>query len=542
MGASSVPTAPGDIECEGIMTGKSAAAPKAHGLETLGIDRRAETYWNLPTPVLYEHAIRRGEGLVAHLGPLVVDTGDRTGRSPDDRFIVDEPSSRDRIWWGPFNRPMSEAHFDHAWARMRSYLVDRDLYVQDCYGGADPRFRLPVRVVSEHAWHSLFMRNMLIREFDAEALHDFRPEFTVVAAPGFRADPATDGTRSGTCILINLAKRLVLIGGTEYAGEMKKSVFSILNYLLPLRGVLGMHCSANYGESRDDVALFFGLSGTGKTTLSNTPGRTLIGDDEHGWSDEGVFNFEGGCYAKAIRLRKESEPEIYGATRRFGTLLENVVIDRDTRRLDMDSAAKTENTRAAYPITHIANADPWGVGGHPRNIFFLTYDAFGVLPPIARLSAEQAMYHYLTGYTSKVAGTEQGVDEPVAVFSPCFGGPFLPLHPEDYARLLGEKMDRHGVRCWLVNTGIAGGPYGIGRRIAMPVTRALVAAALSGGLDDAPTREDRAFRVGRLDSCPGVDPEVLDPRASWSDKDAYDRAADDLAARFEENRRAFARA
>jgi phosphoenolpyruvate carboxykinase (ATP) len=523
------------VEEEAIMTGEPAMGPRKHGLEALGIDRGAETHWNLPTPVLYEHAVRRGEGLVAHLGPLVVDTGSHTGRSPNDKFFVDEPSSRDNLWWGPFNKPISEAHFDHAWDRMRSYLADKELFVQDCYGGADPRFRLPVRIVAEYAWHGLFMRNMLIRELDEVVLHDFQPEFTVIAAPGFRADPATEGTRSETCILIDLARKLVLIGGTEYAGEMKKSVFSILNYLLPRRGVLGMHCSANYGEDRDDVALFFGLSGTGKTTLSTSPDRTLIGDDEHGWSDDGVFNFEGGCYAKVIRISADTEPEIHETTRRFGTVLENVVVDPVTRRLNLDSDAKTVNTRAAYPITHIPNADSWGVAGHPRNIFFLTYDAFGVLPPIARLTAEQAMYHFVTGYTSKVAGTEQGVDEPRAAFSPCFAGPFLPLHPSDYARLLGEKIDRHGVRCWLVNTGIAGGPYGIGRRIAMPVTRSLVTAALAGRLDGAPTREDRAFHISRLASCPGLDSSVLDPRASWADPEAYDRAAVELAAKFEEN-------
>lgn len=517
------------------MTGKTAGAARAEGLQSIGIDRKAETHWNLPSPVLYEHAVRRGEALIAHLGPLVVDTGGHTGRSPNDKFTVDEPSSRDRIWWGPFNRPISEEHFDRTWSRMREFLGDKELFVQDCYGGADPRFRLPVRIVTQYAWHSLFMRNMLIREFDERTLQDFHPEFTIIDAPGFKSDPAAEGTHSGTCILIHLAKKLVLIGGTEYAGEMKKSVFSILNYLLPLRGLLGMHCSANYGVDRDDVALFFGLSGTGKTTLSTSPDRTLIGDDEHGWSDDGVFNFEGGCYAKAIRIREETEPEIFATTRRFGTLLENVVIDPETRRLDLDSAQKTENTRAAYPITHVPSADPAGVGGHPKNIFFLTYDAFGVLPPIARLTAEQAMFHFLAGYTSKVAGTEQGVTEPQVVFSPCFGGPFLPLHPMDYAKLLGEKIERHGVRCWLVNTGITGGPYGVGRRIAMPVTRSLVTAALAGKLDDVPTREDRAFRLGRLASCPGLEADVLDPRASWSDPDAYDARAAELAAKFEEN-------
>ncbi len=518
------------------MIDKSAAAMKTHGLETLGIAREAETHWDLPTPALYEHAVRRGEGLVAHLGPLVVDTGDHTGRAPNDKFIVEEPSTRDAIWWGPINHPISEDRFDRVWTRMKAFLADKELFVQDCYGGADPNFRLPVRIVAQYAWHALFMRNMLIREFDRQTLRDFRPEFTVIDAPGFKADPTTDGTNSETCILVNMARKLVLIGGTEYAGEMKKSVFSILNFLLPGRGVLGMHCSANYGRNRDDVALFFGLSGTGKTTLSAAPDRTLIGDDEHGWSDDGVFNIEGGCYAKVIRLDKETEPEIYETTRRFGTVLENVAIDPASRRLDLDSAAKTENTRAAYPITHIPHADPWGVGGHPRNIFFLTYDAFGVLPPIARLTAEQAMFHFLAGYTSKVAGTEQGVDEPKVVFSPCFAAPFLPRHPREYARLLGEKIKRHAVRCWLINTGVTGGPYGVGRRIAMPVTRSLVAAALAGELDAAATTDDRGFHIGRLASRPGLDPSLLDPRASWADPDAYDRKASELAARFQENR------
>ncbi|AMV38926.1 phosphoenolpyruvate carboxykinase (ATP) [Planctomyces sp. SH-PL62] len=518
-----------------MLNGIENTVVKTHGLDELGIAREAPTHWNPPAPVLYEHAVRRGEGLIAEGGPLAVDTGVHTGRSPHDKFLVDEPCSRDRIWWGEYNQPMSEAAFDRIWERQRAYLADKELFVQDCYGGADPRFRLPVRIVTQYAWHSLFVRDLLIRESDEAALRDFRPEFTIVDTPDFEADPATDGTPSGTFILINLARKLVLIGGTEYAGEIKKSVFSILNYLLPLRGVLGMHCSANYGEDRDDVALFFGLSGTGKTTLSTSPDRTLIGDDEHGWGDDGVFNFEGGCYAKAIRVREETEPEIFATTRRFGTILENVVIDPKTRRLDLDSAALTENTRAGYPITHLPRADTRGVAGHPRQIFFLTYDAFGVLPPIAKLTAEQAMFHYLAGYTSKVAGTETGVTEPQLVFSPCFGGPFLPLRPREYAELLGRKIDRHEVRCWLVNTGINGGPYGIGKRIAMPVTRSLIQAALSGELDDVPARTDDSFHISRLASCPGLAAEVLDPRASWSDPEAYDRKAAELAARFREN-------
>ncbi|MDG3003714.1 phosphoenolpyruvate carboxykinase (ATP) [Paludisphaera mucosa] len=524
------------------MSGKTAEVVKTYGLDAQGITRKAPTHWNLAAPALYEHAVRRDEGLIAHLGPFVVNTGAFTGRSPNDKFTVDEPGSRGHIWWGEFNHPITEASFDRVWSRLRDYLADKELFVQDCYGGADPRFRLPVRVVTQYAWHSLFIRDMLIREFDEVVLRDFRPEFTIIDAPEFEADPMTEGTRTGTFILINLARKLVLIGGTRYAGEMKKSVFSILNYLLPLRKVLGMHCSANYGRNRDDVALFFGLSGTGKTTLSTSPDRTLIGDDEHGWSDDGVFNFEGGCYAKAIRVREETEPEIYETTRRFGTILENVVIDPETRRLDLDSAALTENTRAAYPITHVPNADAGGVAGHPRHIFFLTYDAFGVLPPIARLTPDQAMFHYLAGYTSKVAGTERGVTEPQLVFSPCFGGPFLPLHPRAYAELLGEKIERHHVRCWLVNTGITGGPYGVGRRIAMPITRSLINAALDGKLDDLPTEVDPAFHISRLTTCPGLEADMLDPRASWADSDAYDRKAAELAARFEVNHDKFERA
>jgi len=514
-------------------------ADKVHALDTIGIDRNAPTYWNLPTPALYEHAVRRNEGLIAHLGPLVVETGAFTGRIPRDKFIVEEPGSRDRIWWGEHNQPISEAAFDRVWARQRAYLADKELFVQDCHGGADPRYRLSVRVVTEYAWHSLFIRDLLIREFDETRLREFQPEFTIVDTPDLEAVPEVDGTRSGAFILVHLARKLVLIGGTRYAGEIKKSVFSILNYLLPLRGVLGMHCSANYGKEDEDVALFFGLSGTGKTTLSTSPDRMLIGDDEHGWSDDGVFNFEGGCYAKAIRIREETEPEIYDTTRRFGTVLENVVIDPETRKLDLDSAKLTENTRAAYPITHIPYADPDGIAGHPRNIFFLTYDAFGLLPAIARLTPDQAMFHYLAGYTSKVAGTEKGVTEPQVVFSPCFGGPFLPLNPSVYARLLGEKIERHDVRCWLVNTGLTGGPYGVGERFAMPYTRSLVNAALAGKLDDLPTETDDAFQLSRLSAPADFEPQIQNPRDSWDDPEAYDRKAAELAAQFAENHKLF---
>jgi len=509
------------------------------GLEVVGIAQTDQTHWNLPSSTLHEHVIRRHEGMVAHLGPIVVRTGQHTGRSPNDKFIVDEPGSRGNVWWGKINRPFDEVHFDSILARQCSYLGDKEVFVQDCYAGAAPRYRLPIRVVTEYAWHSLFARDMFIRELDPDALRVFQPEFTIIDTPRLTAQPEFDGTNSESFILVHFGRKLVLIGGTSYAGEIKKSVFTILNYLLPLRQVLSMHCSANYGRDRSDVALFFGLSGTGKTTLSTSPDRRLIGDDEHGWSDDGVFNFEGGCYAKVIGLNAESEPEIFETTRKFGTVLENVAINPATRRLDLDDASLTENTRAAYPITHIPGADPAGVGGHPRHIFFLTYDAFGVLPPIARLSAEQAIYHFVSGYTSKVAGTEKGVTEPQVTFSPCFGGPFLPLHPKLYARLLGEKIQKHQARCWLVNTGITGGPYGVGHRMAIKLTRGLIAAALEGKLDQVPTRPDPVFRLGALESCPGIPDNLLNPRASWSDPDAYDTKAAELSERFAVNEKQF---
>jgi phosphoenolpyruvate carboxykinase (ATP) len=413
------------------------------------------------------------------------------------------------------------------------------VYVQDCYAGADARFRLPIRIITEYAWHSMFSRNLLIRELDTNVLRNFQPEFTIIDTPRVTADPEIHGTNSESFILVHFGRKLVLIGGTSYAGEIKKSVFTILNYLLPLQQVLSMHCSANYGRDRNDVALFFGLSGTGKTTLSTAPDRRLIGDDEHGWSDSGVFNFEGGCYAKVIGIRAETEPEIYETTRKFGTVLENVSIDPATRRLDLDDGSLTENTRAAYPITHIPGADPRGVAGHPRHIFFLTYDAFGVLPPISRLTPEQAMYHFVSGYTSKVAGTEKGVTEPQVVFSPCFGGPFLPLHPRVYAKLLGEKIHTHEARCWLVNTGITGGTYGVGHRIAMKTTRALISAALEGRLDNVTTRVDPIFHLSALQACPEIPADVLDPRSSWSDPAAYDKKAAELGQRFATNHAQF---
>ncbi|MCA9923941.1 MAG: phosphoenolpyruvate carboxykinase (ATP), partial [Anaerolineales bacterium] len=400
-----------------------------YGVDNHGIRNPGTVYWNLSTPMLYEQVIRRREGLLAHLGPIVVHTGDHTGRSPNDKFTVKEPTSENDIWWGKVNRPISQQQFDNIHRKMIAYMHNRDIFVFDGYAGADETYRMPVRIINEYAWHNLFARNMFIREFDPDKLRNHVPEFTVIDMPRFHADPEKDGTNSQTFILMDFSKRLVLIGGTEYAGEIKKSIFTAMNYYLPKKGVMAMHCSANYGESKEDAALFFGLSGTGKTTLSNDTSRTLVGDDEHGWSDKGVFNFEGGCYAKVIRLDPEGEPEIYDTTRRFGTLLENVVVYTDSRHVDLDDGTFTQNTRASYPLSHIPNATLDGVGGHPKNVLFLAADAFGVLPPISKLTKDQAMYHFLSGYTAKVAGTERGVTEPKPEFSACFGAPFMPMHP-----------------------------------------------------------------------------------------------------------------
>lgn len=509
-----------------------------YGLENHGITNVNDIFWNLPTSRLYEEAIRRREGLIAHLGPLVVRTGHHTGRSPNDKFIVHEPSTADDIWWGDVNRPFDPERFDNLYARLLAYLQGRDLYVQDCWAGADPEYRIGVRVISEYAWHNLFARNMFLNVYQllhkpaAKELQEFVPDFTVIDTPRFHAMPSVDGTNSEAYIIVNFAKKLVLIGGTSYGGEIKKSIFTILNYLLPLQEVLSMHCSANQGED-GDVALFFGLSGTGKTTLSSSPDRYLIGDDEHGWSEQGVFNFEGGCYAKVIRLSRKKEPEIYQTTRRFGTILENVMIDAQTRRVDLDNDTLTENTRAAYPITHLDKIIPEYRAGHPQNIFFLTADAFGVMPPISKLTPEQAMYHFLSGYTAKVAGTEKGLgDEPQATFSACFGAPFLPLHPSSYAELLAKKMKQHNTNVWLVNTGWTGGPYGTGHRMDLPYTRAMIRAALSGTLADMPTELDPVFGLHVPTHCPDVPDEVLQPRNTWEDKEAYDRQARQLAGMF----------
>ncbi|MBL4612561.1 MAG: phosphoenolpyruvate carboxykinase [Emcibacter sp.] len=493
-----------------------------------------DIYWNMGAEILYEHTIKAGLGIVGKGGALVVETGVHTGRSANDKFMVVEESSKDNIWWGKVNASITEENFDKIHGQILNYLSERDLYVQDLYGGTDPAYRINVRAISPSPWHSLFIRNLLVRPEVAD-LAEFLPEFTILHAPEFKVDPAEVGTNSETVITIHLGKKLVLIAGTSYAGEMKKSVFSILNYLLPEKGIMPMHCSANIGKD-GDTAIFFGLSGTGKTTLSADPERMLIGDDEHGWSDTSVFNFEGGCYAKVIRLSQEAEPEIYATTAMFGTVLENVVIDPDTRELDLDDSTKAENTRAAYPITSIPGTTEGGVGSPPKNIIMLTADAFGVMPPIARLTPEQAMYHFLSGYTAKVAGTEKGLGkEPVAAFSTCFGAPFMPRHPSVYGNLLREKIAKNEVTCWLVNTGWTGGVYGVGHRMPIKYTRALLHGALDGTLHDVEFRVDPNFGFEIPTSCPGVDTAILDPRSTWSNPEDYDRQAAHLVDLFREN-------
>lgn len=504
------------------------------GLEEHGITNANLIYWTTPTPALYEQIIVRGEGLTTHLGAIAVKTGHYTGRAPNEKFIVDEPSIHDHINWGKINRPFPEAKFDALYKRLLSYLHGKDLFVQDCFAGASPAHRLPIRVITERAWHSLFARNMFIQASEEE-LVDHKPQFTVIDIPSFHAVPSIDGTNSETFIIINFAKRLILICGTSYAGEIKKSIFTLLTYVLPHdKHVLSMHCSANMGE-KGDVAIFFGLSGTGKTTLSADPKRRLIGDDEHGWNDNGVFNFEGGCYAKIIRLSKESEPEIYAATERFGTILENVGISSVSRRIDLNDDSFTENTRGSYHITSIPNAVLSGTGKHPSTVIMLTADAFGVLPPIAKLTEEQAIYHFLSGYTAKVAGTETGVTEPQATFSTCFGAPFMTLRPSVYADLLRHKIQVHKVECWLVNTGWVGGAYGVGSRIKIAYSRAMVNAAIDGSLANVQFEKDPFFGLMMPTSCPGVPPEILNPKNLWKDKAAYDAAAKNLNKLFEKN-------
>jgi phosphoenolpyruvate carboxykinase (ATP) len=530
----------GSIAMTMTMTRNAAAASAPGGptLDDQGLTGLGRQHWNPSPPVLVEQALLRGEGMFSDQGALVFRTGKYTGRSPKDKFIVREPSCEAEVDWGEVNQPFPADAFDALYDQVRAHLRGRDVYIQDLYAGTDPVYRLPIRIICERAYHALFARQLFVRP-TLEELAAHRPEFTVVAVPDFAA-AARDRTRSEVFIILNFARRLVLIGGTQYAGEIKKSVFSVLNYLLPRSGVLSMHCAANVGEDDDNVALFFGLSGTGKTTLSADPTRRLIGDDEHGWSDDGVFNFEGGCYAKCIRLDRLNEPEIYDAIR-YGTVLENVVLDPETRVPDFADASLTENTRAAYPIDYIPNHVTGGRAGHPRAIIFLTCDAFGVLPPLSRLTIAQAEYQFLSGYTARVAGTERGLgSEPAAVFSTCFGAPFMTLPPGRYAVLLGAKMRAHEVEAWLLNTGWTGGAYGQGRRIALPHTRALVDAVLSGKLRAVPFRVDPVFGLSSPEACPGVPSAILDPRAAWSDPADYDAQALRLARRFHENFTRFA--
>ena len=505
------------------------------GIDRQGLADARTVYWNLSPARLSEMAVLRGEAKLASEGPLVCLTGSHTGRSPQDKYVVADAATDGEIWWGEVNRRIERERCEALWQRVRQYLADRDLFVFDGYAGADSRYRLPVRVVTELAWHNLFARNMLLREPDGSRLAAFEPGMTVVNAALFQADPGRDGTRSGTFILLDVARRMVLIGGTRYAGEIKKSVFSMMNYLLPGQQVMPMHCSANYGATRDDVALFFGLSGTGKTTLSADPSRTLIGDDEHGWSADGVFNVEGGCYAKVIRLSREGEPEIYETTRRFGTVLENVVCDEESRQLDLDADTLTENTRSSYPLTQLASVDLGGCAGHPKHVVFLTCDALGVLPPISRLTPDQAMYHFLSGYTARVAGTERGVVEPKVTFSTCFASPFLPLHPGVYAKMLGERLARHRARVWLINTGWTGGPVGTGNRIKLAFTRRMVHAALGGELDGAATWTDPIFGLAVPERVEGVPDAVLRPGDSWKSAADYAEKAAQLADMFAAN-------
>jgi phosphoenolpyruvate carboxykinase (ATP) len=499
-----------------------------------GISNADSIYWNAPTPVLYEQIIQRREAVLTGGGAVVVKTGRHTGRSPLDKFVVDEPGCRDKIWWGAVNRPISPSKFDIIHARLLRSLHGKDLFVQDCFVGARKQHSLPIRVITEKAWHSLFARNMFIRPTPDE-LESHKPEFTILAAPGSHSVPSADGTHSEIFILINFFRRLALIGGTAYAGEIKKTVFTIMNYLLPRKGVLPMHCSANTG-GRGDTAIFFGLSGTGKTTLSADQGRLLVGDDEHGWDDEGIFNFEGGCYAKVIRLSRELEPEIYECTGRFGTILENVYYDPLTRRIDLDNDLFTENTRASYPLSHMPGTVHSGTADHPRNVIMLTCDAFGVLPPISRLTVDQAVYHFLSGYTAKVGGTESGIGKvPVATFSSCFGAPFMPLHPGIYARMLKDRITRHKSICWLINTGWTGGAFGTGTRISVRHSRAMVNAAIRGALDGVGFEADPFFGLSIPKACPDVPPGILNPRLLWKDVAAYDNAARTLRENFRKN-------
>lgn len=498
-------------------------------------------YWNLPDEALYEEAVFRNEGKLTKNGPLLVNTGKHTARAAADKFIVQEESTKDKIWWGIYNRPYSSEKFGQLMGRVQAFLQGEEVFVQDCYAGADPEYRLPIRIITEKAWHSLFARNMFITTEDRDELKKFIPDFTVLSLPGFKVDPSIDGTRTETAIILNFGERTAIIANSLYGGEIKKSIFTVLNFLLTFKDVLPMHCSANVGDS-GDVALFFGLSGTGKTTLSADPKRKLIGDDEHGWSSTGVFNFEGGCYAKVIRLSAENEPEIYATTRKFGTILENVVYDPISRMIDLDDDHITENTRASYPLEFIPNIVPDGYARtHPKNIIFLTCDASGVLPPIAKLNPAQAQYHFISGYTSKIAGTEIGLGiEPQITFSACFGAPFMVRHPYEYAEMLKQRMLKHKANVWLVNTGWVGGRFGVGKRISIRHTRNLLNAALDGKLDKVKYRKDKLFGFEVPLTCPDVPEDVLDPASSWGNKDDYWKKYDALAARFIDNFKLFA--
>ncbi len=497
---------------------------KEHGLTNVG-----KVFRNLSTPALYEEIVTRHEGVISHLGPIVVRTGHYTGRASNDKFIVADESNVSKIWWGNINKPFSQQAFERLLLRQKAYLQDKDIFVEDCYAGANPKYRAKIRIITETAWHNLFSRNMFIRELNDQVLSTFIPDFTILHTPKFQAFPNADETNSEAFIVLNFSKKMALIGGTAYAGEIKKSVFSILNFLLPHEKVLPMHSSVNYGREKKDVAVFFGLSGTGKTTLATSSDRVLIGDDEHGWSDEGVFNFEGGCYAKAINLSSEKEPEIFETTRKFGTILENVAINLKTRRIDLNDSSLTENTRAAYPISHLKNVDISGIAGHPKNIIFLTYDGFGVIPPISRLTPEEAKFHFVLGYTSKLSGTELGFKEATPTFSPCFGAPFMPLKPILYANLLFEKIKKHDSRCWLINTGLIGGPIGIGRRISLSYSRALVSAAIFGALENAKYVKIEKLHLSIPENCESIPKDILFPRLMWEDKSLYDKKLDELS-------------
>ncbi|MEQ6119289.1 phosphoenolpyruvate carboxykinase (ATP) [Reichenbachiella sp. MALMAid0571] len=508
--------------------------PLKNGLDFSGIKKCKEVHWNLTPAELIEQAILNREGQITDTGALMCDTGKFTGRSPKDRFIVEDAKTKNTVWWGDINIAISEHHFDRLYNKMIEYIEYKKIYVRDAYAGADKTHRLNLRIINTLAWQNLFCYNMFLRP-ERYKLENFEPDFTIICCPEFEADPKMDGTRQSNFAILNLSKRIILIGGTAYAGEMKKGVFSVLNYILPQeKGVLSMHCSANIGIEKHDSAIFFGLSGTGKTTLSADPNRLLIGDDEHGWTQSNIFNFEGGCYAKAIDLTREKEPEIYDAIR-FGALVENTRFYPDTHTVDYENVSVTENTRTAYPLYHIANAVSPSIGGIPKNIFFLTCDAYGVIPPISILTKEQAMYHFISGYTAKVAGTEAGITEPQTVFSACFGAPFFPLHPTKYAEMLGKKMEEHNTNVWLINTGWTGGPYGIGSRIKLKYTRAMITAALNDSLSNVGFRQHSVFGISIPMTCPNVPSELLSPRETWKNDIGYYQKANELARQFIEN-------